>query len=79
MENNLLIFNNIDFYKIKDFDDYYISKCGKVLSTKKNDIKIMIPYNSNGYSRINLYKSKYFKFIQKRQICYFDLQRTIRK
>ena len=27
-----IIFNNIEFYKIKDFEDYYVSKCGKVLS-----------------------------------------------
>ena len=30
-----IIYNNIEFYKIKDFKAYYISKCGKVLSIKK--------------------------------------------
>lgn len=56
MEN--IIFNNIEFYKIKDFDDYYISKCGKVLSIKKyhsTNIRILKPQtNTWGYNHVHL-------------------------
>jgi len=33
-----LTYNNIKFYKIKDFPNYYISKCGKIYSSKTNKI-----------------------------------------
>lgn len=40
----IILFNNIKFKQIKDFPDYYISKCGKILSTKNwhgNNFKIL--------------------------------------
>ena len=58
--------NNILYYKIKDFKDYYISKCGEVLSNKNNKYFIMKPRESKlGYLKINLvcnfkkYKTQY--------------------
>ena len=49
-------FNNILFYKIKNFNDYYISKCGKVLSTKRNNLgKILkLYFNKNNYPQVSL-------------------------
>lgn len=53
--------NNIEFYKIKDFPKYYISKCGKVYSKYKNIILIPLD-NGNGYKCISIYKnSKQYK------------------
>jgi hypothetical protein len=62
-----ITYNNIQFYKIKDFDRYYISKCGKVLSTnynKTNITRLMIPQNRNGYKSIRLYKNSKAKYYQ---------------
>jgi hypothetical protein len=48
-------FNDIDFYKIKDFEGYYISKCGKVLSIRWKRFNILNPPpNHNGYLRFIL-------------------------
>lgn len=51
-------YQNIYFYKIKDYKDYYISKCGKVLSTKRHkgrDIIILKPqFNRDGYYHVGL-------------------------
>lgn len=52
----IIIFNNIEFYKIEDFDDYYISKCSKILSTKLNRKKILKFSDNNGYKKIKLCK-----------------------
>jgi len=51
--------NNIKFYKIKDFDDYYISKCGKVLSTKRYKDGILIKefLNKKGYPSVQIYNN----------------------
>jgi hypothetical protein len=62
-----IIFNNIKFYKIKDFDRYYISKCGKILSNNYNKtrkIKLMSPQNRLGYYSIRLYKNKNSRYYQ---------------
>lgn len=51
----IIIFNNIEFTQIKDFKDYYISKCGKVLSAKKNKLCLRKPCNSDrGYMILGL-------------------------
>lgn len=54
-----IIYKNIEFYKIKNFPDYYISKCGKVLSLRTNNKKILKNRKNNGYVSIILYKKKY--------------------
>ena len=57
-----LINNNIEFTQIKDFKDYYISKCGKVLSTKRKLNVIMNPSeNSQGYIQVHIRNSKGMK------------------
>jgi hypothetical protein len=56
------IYNNIIFTQIKDFEDYYVSRCGKVLSTNtynNRKIKILIQNISRyGYSRVGVYLNK---------------------
>jgi hypothetical protein len=52
-----IIFNNIEFYKIKDFEGYYISKCSKVYSNKSKKI-LKKRYTKQGYSRIVLFNNK---------------------
>ena len=57
-------YNNIDFYIIKDFDDYYISKCGKILSTKiykKGKIRALFK-SRNGYIRVRLSNGGLIKY-----------------
>jgi hypothetical protein len=50
----MIKFENIDFYKT-DFEDYYISKCGKVLSTRVRHIKLRkICIDRYGYSFITI-------------------------
>lgn len=58
------IYKNIEFYKIKDFDNYYISKCGKILSTKFKKPYIRKLQNRLGYKSIRLYKNKKSKYYQ---------------
>ena len=36
-----VIFDNIKFYKIEGFSNYFVSKCGKILSSKFNKLKIL--------------------------------------
>ena len=51
-------FNNIEFTRIKDFDDYYISKCGKIYSEKRNIIlKQQVIGGGKGYFRVVLWKN----------------------
>lgn len=55
-----IIHNSIRFKQIKDFPNYYISKCGKVLSTKKHNgsnIRLLKSSLSYGYRRIHLQKN----------------------
>lgn len=57
-----IIFNNIEFYKLKDFGDYYVSKSGNVYSKKSK--KILKPQlHRQGYLLLSLYNGK--KFITK--------------
>ena len=42
--------------RIKDFEDYSITSCGKVWSHKSN--RWLKPKKNNGYLRINLYKNR---------------------
>ena len=54
-----LVYNNISFYNIKDYDNYYISKCGKVLKLYKNQ-KIRLLKERicpKGYNILYLYKN----------------------
>jgi hypothetical protein len=56
----MISFVGNDFYPIPNFDKYYISNFGKVLSTNKKKILIMKTNfsNSNGYETVVLYKNK---------------------
>ena len=48
-----ITYNNIKFYEIKDFPRYYISRCGKVYSSKTK--KILKEWNNKlGYSQVTL-------------------------
>lgn len=59
-----ITFNNIKFYKTKDFPNYYISKCGKVYSTKYHNgttNRLMKSWdNGEGYNQIQI-NNKSFK------------------
>lgn len=52
----IILYNNIKFKQIKDFSNYYISKCGKVLSFNKykNGIIIKGSINNKGYHFVYL-------------------------
>lgn len=54
-----IIFNKIKFSKIKDYDNYYISKCGKVLSINyrnTNKYKVLkYRYDGGGYAILSVY------------------------
>jgi hypothetical protein len=55
-----IIFNDILFKQIKDFSNYYVSKCGKVYSNKRKKI-LKFSLSHNKYYIISLYKnSKYY-------------------
>jgi hypothetical protein len=54
----IILFNNIEFYKLRDFPNYYISKCGKVYSIKRNIILKNTKF-SQGYVILTLNKKKY--------------------
>jgi hypothetical protein len=60
-----ITYKNIQFYKIKDFKDYYISKCGKVYSDKNK--KILKQYiDKQGYCIVYLYRNKrHFKSVHR--------------
>jgi hypothetical protein len=46
----IITYNNILFTQIKDYKDYYVSRCGKVLSTKCNKLNILSTNSLNkGY------------------------------
>jgi len=50
-----MIYNNIEFFEIPGYDKYYISKCGQILSIKRNTKKIMRPSsNGRGYQIISI-------------------------
>lgn len=55
MEEKLI--NGIVFKKIKNFPNYYISKCGKIYSTLRNKF-LKCQLNSNGYFRVSLGREK---------------------
>ena len=50
-----MIFEEIEYYEISDWEDYYISKCGKVLSTKGKTPRVRkFAMNKDGYKTVNL-------------------------
>lgn len=50
--------NNIQFYEIKDFKDYYASKCGKILSMKGLKPRILKQcFSHNGYLLVGLFNN----------------------
>ena len=62
-----MFFEGIEYYQIPNFEGYYISKCGKVLSTRPiNGVgecnikyaRILIPSIDKCYKRIGLRKNK---------------------
>ena len=57
MGQEILLFNNIEFYKIRDFPNYYVSKCGKVYS-KKNNIILVNCFDSDKYYLVGLIRDK---------------------
>lgn len=63
-----ITFNNIEFYKIKDFETYFVSKCGNVYSKKRNAYtlnsnKILKKiYDKDGYCYLKLYDKNSKRF-----------------
>jgi len=50
-----MIFEEIEYYNITGWEDYYISKCGKVFSTKRKIPRILkLKMDRNGYMRVPL-------------------------
>ena len=61
-----LTYNKIDFHRIIDFPNYYISKCGKIYSIKKKRV-MKNNKNKNGYFMVRLtenYKT-YGKYVHR--------------
>jgi len=53
-----MFFEGIEYYQIPNFEGYYVSKFGKVLSTKHKILREMKFSIKNGYERIELKKNK---------------------
>lgn len=54
----MITHNGTTFTTIPGFPDYYISKCGLVLSTKHGKLRILSPaVNSRGYQGVNLHQN----------------------
>jgi len=61
----MIAYNEVNFYPIPNIDKYYISKCGKALSTIRKNPKIMkLSISKDGYLRVDLVINK--KKINKR-------------
>ncbi len=59
----MIAYNEVNFYPIPNIEKYYISKCGKVLSTKrKNPIILKSTIAPNGYEIIKMYYNKKHNF-----------------
>jgi len=59
-----MIYQNIEFYKIPAIENYLISKCGKVLSLKRNKPKLLKTIINNcGYIQVSISngKSRFFR------------------
>lgn len=55
-----IIYNSIEFTQIKDYEDYYVSRCGKILSNKFNKFKILkLKIDKSGYKHASL-NQKYY-------------------
>jgi len=55
----MISYEGIDFYPIPNIEKYYISKCGKVLSTnRKNPIILKTAIAKNGYELVVIYNNK---------------------
>lgn len=55
----MISYEGIDFYPIPNIEKYYISKCGKVLSTKNKKYRIMkLRITDEGYLRLDLFINK---------------------
>lgn len=68
-----ITYNNILFYKIKDFDNYYISKCGKVLSgnnlIRQNKYQLLTNrLDKSGYLVVGLNSNSYQKYMKLHRI-----------
>ena len=54
-----MIFENTKYYLIPGYDKYYVSKCGKILSCRRENPTLMKPWlNDWGYHRVQLYYEK---------------------
>lgn len=51
-----IIFNDIKFYQIQDFPNYYVSKCGKVYSVHINKVKTP-GFNKKGYLQLTVHRN----------------------
>lgn len=63
-----IIYNDIRYYQVEDFEDYYISKCGKVLSSKCNKFKLLKKrLMPSGYFSVVLTKNNkpYFRLVHR--------------
>lgn len=57
-----MIFNNIEFFPIPGADDYMVSRCGKVLSTKKKPCIILKQFKDKlGYMKVSICDGKTVK------------------
>tara|TARA_R110002153_G_scaffold249491_1_gene405839 strand:- start:90 stop:611 length:522 start_codon:yes stop_codon:yes gene_type:complete len=59
-----MIFEEIEYYNITGYEEYYISKCGKVLSTKGKTPRILKHgANQKGYKNVNLHSNGKRKYM----------------
>ena len=57
-----IIYNSIKFKQIKGFEDYYVSRCGKILSNKCVNKRVMKLFpDTKGYLRVRFYINKSVK------------------
>ena len=58
-----IIYEEIKFYRIEMFPDYYVSRCGKILSTIKyrgTSLRILkANLNSDGYRQVRIFGKQY--------------------
>ena len=58
MAKEIIKFQNIKFYKHPKYEKYLASKCGQILSLKRNEKKILkLCLSSNGYFCFGLYEN----------------------
>lgn len=60
--------NNLKLEQVKDFPDYFITKCGRVFSNRTKNFKELKPSICKGYKRLTLYNESRSLQIQLHQL-----------